>query len=544
MSKPILKINNFSLAYQNLGQSFPALKNITLEIASGEKVALVGPSGCGKSTLAKMLMGLIQQQIKTDGQILWNSEDLTKFSQRRWQEVRGKEIAMIFQDPLTSLTPHIQVGKTLTESLKVHNLLGNESRINKAVTLLEEVQIPKADQRAKQYPFEFSGGMRQRVMIGSAISCKPQLLIADEPSTALDVITQEHILSLLREVADHATEHAMILITHDLAIVDGLCDRVIVMEQGEIVEDRATKELIRDPQADTTKQLLAAVPSLNTPIFPKEMAKDAPSLLKVENINLIYQSSSGLFKKRTESTHAVKDVSFDVKKGEILGLVGQSGSGKSSLLRAILQLKPATSGHIFLDGKDIMGLTGEDLRQTRQTMQLVFQDPQASLNERMTIGDAIAEPLLNFKVCSKEEAKERSREMLKQVALDPNWYYRYPHQLSGGQRQRVCIAKALILKPQILLCDEPVSALDVHVQDEILKLLEELRETYGLTMIFITHDLTVVRRIADRIMIMKTGEIVETLGAKEFLEKATHPYSKQLIHAIPQIEVEINKDGN
>ena len=527
----VIDIKNLSVTYQGDTGSVNAVKSISFHLNKGEVLGIVGESGSGKSTVAKAIMRLLNEKHSSlTGDIHFKGQNLLALKQKAMNKIRGKDISMIFQNPMTSLNPYIKVWKQISETSRLHQGTAANQAKEIAINLLESVGIPDPANRSNQYPHEFSGGMRQRAMIASAISCEPDILIADEPTTALDVIIQAQVLRLMKEMLkEHDT--SMILITHDLGIVAGVCDRVLVMKDGEIVEEADVTKLYSKPAHDYTKNLLSAVPRIDQKRPAVQLKSDV--IMSIKNLSVEYLQSKGFFKRKSSAFHAVKNVSFDLHKGEVFGLVGQSGSGKSTLVRAILQLVESSTGEVMYEGQNILNYTAQQLRESRRKMQMIFQDPYASLNSRMTIRQIITEPLKNFNIVPANELNTEVARLLQLVSLQPEMASRFPHEFSGGQRQRICIARALALKPEILFCDEPVSALDVSIQADIIELLKKLKDEMGLSILFISHDLAVVKDLCDRVAVMNHGEIVELLPANEIYTNAKNDYTKSLLEAIP-----------
>jgi peptide/nickel transport system ATP-binding protein/glutathione transport system ATP-binding protein len=482
--------------------------------------------------------------------------DLAKGDQSMMRGVRGNEIGMIFQEPMTALNPVFTVGRQLTEGLKLHKNLSQSQADARALELLKQVRIPEAERRLKQYPHELSGGMRQRVVIAMALACEPRLLIADEPTTALDVTIQAEILALIDRLK-RETGTAVMFITHDMAVVAQLADRVVVMYRGNKVEEGPVEDIFANPQHEYTKALLAAVPKLGEmrgKALPEPMKllgqnqNDIASiqgtdevLLSVKNLTTRFDVKGGLLRRTVAQVHAVEDVSFDLCRGQTLSLVGESGCGKSSAGRSLLRLVEPQSGEIVLDGVNIRALQGEDLRNARQDMQMIFQDPFASLNPQMQLMDQVAEPLSNFGKRSKSEIKDRVGMLFDRVHLPRSFLRRYPHELSGGQRQRVAIARALALNPKLIIADEAVSALDVSVQAQVLNLMMELQADLGLSFLFISHDMAVVERVSHRVGVMYLGRIVEIGSRQQVFENPQHPYTQALMKAVPIADPTIRK---
>ncbi len=545
----ILQIKNLKVTYKSLLEEVEAVAGIDLDLYAGEALAIVGESGSGKSTVAYALMGLHdRKRVAVEGEILFNGQNILKNSTSQWQDLRGKEISMIFQNPMSSLTPYLTIGKQVMEPILRHTSKSVVTARKEAMDLLREVEIGDAEKSFSSYPHQFSGGMKQRVMIASAVSARPKILIADEPSTALDVIIQTKVLKLMKkELVKRGM--SLVFITHDLSVVAGLCDRVVVMYQGKIVETAPVKKLYAEPEHEYTKKLLSAVPRVDKKVDllvtegqysnTEETDGSIKSSLKkemiitIKNLHVEFKKRKGIFSSHKVITKAVSGLSLELYKGEVLGLVGQSGSGKSTLIRSIAGLVKSKSGSIYYDNMDILQANLNELRDIRRKIQMIFQDPYGSLNPRFVAGRIIAEPLINYGLMSMKDALKKARELMELVQLDPAWINRYPHEFSGGQRQRISIARALALGPEILLCDEPVSALDVLIQADVLNLLKDLKSRMNLTMLFVSHDLAVVRYIADRVAVMNMGRIVELKSSADIYSKAEHPYTQQLLDAIP-----------
>ncbi len=561
----LLSIKNLSIRFSNDGEESIAVKNSSIEINSGEMVAIVGESGSGKSVTALSLLKLLPKGTGISGELIFTKNeqpvDLLSIDDAAINKVRGKDIAMIFQEPMTSLNPVFTCGSQVMEAIQLHQKLSKKEARERTIALFEKVRLPDPAQMMKRYPHQISGGQKQRVMIAMAMSCNPSLLIADEPTTALDVTVQKTILDLLNELQQQ-NQMSVLLITHDLGIVADVADKIVVMYKGEIVEQGSTKEILSAPKHHYTRALLACRPAAHTkgerlPVVsdfldnkegsrkqderslkPEELQRieqvEPTAILKVEHLKVYFPVKKKLFSRDTDFFKAVDDVSFCVFKGETLGLVGESGCGKTTLGRTILQLTQPTEGKIILDGKDITSHKKSALRTLRKDLQIVFQDPYGSLNPRLSIGNAILEPLKVHGIFNdKNQRKEKVIELMEKVSLEPDHFNRYPHQFSGGQRQRICIARALALNPSFLIFDESVSALDVSVQAQVLNLLTDLKMEFGFTSIFISHDLSVVHYICDRIMVMNKGKIVEEGPASAVYHDPQNAYTKMLIAAIP-----------
>lgn len=543
MVMTLLTVTGLKVDFETPDGTVNAVKGISFGVSPGECVGIVGESGSGKSQSALAAMGLLAGNGKAEGSIRFGDTEMLTASTAQLRNIRGAEMSMIFQDPLTSLTPHMTVGAQMREILALHKGLKGAEANERCIEWLEHVRIPEAARRMEQFPHELSGGMRQRVMIAIAMLCGPKVLIADEPTTALDVTVQAQVLELMDELK-RETGTGIVLITHNMGVVARMCDRVIVMRYGEIVEQGTTDEIFYSPQHDYTKMLLAAVPRLDMPDPPGRPPlsaappADAEPILRVDDMKVHFpiQIKGGLFGKR-KPLKAVNGVSFDLKPGETLGVVGESGCGKSTLARGVLRLIPPTAGTVAWLGKDIAKASRGEMDGLRDELQIVFQDPLASLDPRMTIGASVAEPLLVHEPGLSRAGREaRVREILPRVGLDPGLINRYPHELSGGQNQRVGIARAMILKPKLVICDEAVSALDVSVQAQVVDLLIELQKEFGLSMIFISHDLAVVRQISHRVMVLYLGRIVELADRNAIYEDARHPYTQGLIAAVPNAD--------
>ncbi|MGO4404990.1 ABC transporter ATP-binding protein [Bosea sp. RAF48] len=505
-----------------------AMKDVSLELKAGEIVCVVGESGSGKSMTANAIMRLLPTGVAIErGRILFEGRDIAALSEAEMRKIRGAGIAMIFQEPMTALNPLRSIGDQIGEMLSIHTALDRRAIAARVQDLLTEVQIPEPERAAKAYPHELSGGQRQRAMIAMALALDPKVLIADEPTTALDVTTQAQILKLIRELQARKGT-AVLFITHDFGVVAEIADRVVVMQHGLVVEQGEPKTVLSRPSHPYTRQLIAAVPALKPP--PPRPLSDEP-ILTIENVSKTYRTG-GFLGRGQRVTHAVKNVTLALPKGATLGIVGESGSGKSTLARCIIRLIDPDAGAIRLKGEDLTKLSRSEMRARSRHIQMVFQDPFASLNPRRKVGDLVAQGLV-VNGMPRRQALERARELFGLVGLDPAAADRYPHEFSGGQRQRIGLARALALEPDVLVADEPVSALDVSVQAQVLKLLADLRERLGLSIVFITHDLRVASQVCDLVAVMKNGEVVEAGTVAEVFGQRKHPYTQALLASIP-----------
>ena len=532
MTDSLLTISNLDIALPEGSERTLAVENLSVDLAPGETLCIVGESGSGKSLTARALMGLLPApHVKVSrGTIDFCGEDLTQVSERRLREIRGSEISMVFQEPMTALNPVMTIGSQIDEIFRFHANMSAQQRRQRAVELLDSVQLPDPKQIVSAYPHELSGGQRQRAMIAMALALEPKILIADEPTTALDVTTQAQILKLISDMqAVHKT--GVLFITHDFGVVADIADRVAVMQYGRVVETGTVDKVLNHPEHPYTQALIASVPSL-TPRAARTRSDDIA--IETEELHKTFGGGRSFFGLGPPNrvVHAVKDVTVELRRGETLGIVGESGSGKSTLARCMIRLLDSDSGKIMIDGTNLRTLERAQMRPWRSKIQMVFQDPFASLNPRIKIGQIIAQgPMIQG--ASREEAEARTRELLGIVGLDERAFNRYPHEFSGGQRQRIGIARALALNPEILVADEPVSALDVSIQAQILKLLDEIRERMNLSMLFITHDLRVAAQVCDRLAVMRYGEIVETGATSDIFDEPQHSYTRDLLAAVP-----------
>ncbi len=537
-NKPILSVKNLSVAFRTGNAVVDAVRDISFDLYPGETLAILGESGSGKSVSASAIMGILDSPpgFLRSGKVVLDGVDILRQTRAERRRLMGKSIAMIFQDTLAHLNPVYSVGWQIAESFRTHlNLAKNEAN-DRAVRLLEQVGIPNAVRRAGDFPHQFSGGQRQRVMIAMALALEPKILIADEPTTALDVTVQAKILDLLIEMRNQR-DMGLIMITHDLGVAAEVADRILVMNDGEIVEHGVVSQIYANPKHSYTQKLLGAIPGLgNYRETQHDASKEsATPLLRVEDLTKHYITEKSLFSRRErEIVKACNNVNFDLYQGETLGIVGESGSGKTTVVNMLLKLIEPTSGSAQFKGEDIFTMQGQSLLNLRRQVQAVFQDPYASLNPRMSVLDIISEPwVIHSDVVEKRDYKDRVVELLQNVGMLPDHAERYPHEFSGGQRQRIAIARALALQPQIIVCDEAVSALDVSVQSQIIELLAKLRDERGLSYLFIAHDLPVVKELADRVIVMKAGEIVERGAVDKIFEHPQHAYTIELLAANP-----------
>ncbi|MFT5243082.1 MAG: peptide/nickel transport system ATP-binding protein [Psychroserpens sp.] len=561
MQKPkLLDIENLSISFSSEGIDKEIINNISYHLYSNEILGVVGESGSGKSVSSLAILGLLPKNISkiTEGSIVFDSQDMTTLASKQFQKIRGHKIAMIFQEPMSSLNPSMTCGKQVIEILLQHTILSKADAKTETMALFEKVKLPLPQRVYNAYPHEISGGQKQRVMIAMAIACKPKILIADEPTTALDVTIQNEIILLLKQL-QREEQMSIIFISHDLSLVSEIADRILVMYKGAIVEQGKVEQVFKFPEHLYTKALINSKPSMKTRLkqlptiddfinkttkadvvtseeraeIHKKIYAQKP-LLEVINLEKEFLSKSGWFSK-PESFKAVNNVSFKLYKGETLGLVGESGCGKSTLSNAILQLDKATAGSILYQGLDITKLSRSAIRKLRKDIQIIFQDPYASLNPRLTVGKAIMEPMEAHGIgTSEDDRQQRVLALLFKVGLDDTFFNRYPHEFSGGQRQRIGIARAIALEPQLIICDESVSALDISVQAQVLNLLNDLKSNFGFTYIFISHDLAVVKYMSDQLIVMNKGEIEEMDDADVIYNNPQKEYTKKLIHAIPK----------
>ena len=560
MSDSLLNINHITISARKEGQWTPIVHDSTFTLEQNEILGIVGESGSGKSVTSLAVMGLLPKGILqvTQGSIAFEGRDISQLTAKEMRNIRGNDIAMIFQEPMSSLNPSLKCGYQVEEILKEHTSLSQKEIKATVLSLFEKVKLPNPEKIYNHYPHEISGGQKQRVMIAMAIACKPKILIADEPTTALDVTVQKEIILLLKELQQE-TKMSIIFISHDLSLVSEIANRVLVMYKGNIVEQGEAGDIFENPKHTYTKALINSRPSLDvrlkrlptiqnyleetvdkTEVTPQQRREEheklygQPPLLEVINVEKEYVSSAGLFG-RDVKFKAVNNVSFKIYEGETLGLVGESGCGKSTLGNAILQLDKATAGSILYKGQDLTKLSVSSIRELRKEIQIIFQDPYSSLNPRITVGKAIMEPMKVHGLYKNDrERREKTIEILNRVGLGEEHFNRYPHEFSGGQRQRIGIARTIALQPKLIVCDESVSALDISVQAQVLNLLNELKENFGFTYIFISHDLAVVKYMSDQVLVMNKGEIEEMNEADALYEHPQKEYTKKLIEAIPK----------
>lgn len=544
--EPVLKVRDLHVSFTGRQEDFNAVRGVSFEVNRGETLGIVGESGSGKSVTARSIMRLLPSppSYVKEGIIEFLGDDLSLKTEKEMESIRGHGMGMIFQDPMTSLNPTKRIGYQISESIVKHMNVSKREARKEAVELLKLVGIQDCEARYDQYPHEFSGGMRQRVMIAIALACKPALLIADEPTTALDVTIQAQILKLMKDIQQRFGT-SIILITHDLGVVAEMCDRVAVMKEGEIVETGTVFDIFESPNHPYTKRLLHALPRLDERKKEKRVSQLREGidrtipLVQVTSLKQHFDSGKG------EVTKAVDDISFHIRPGETLGLVGESGSGKSTTGRAILRLNEPTAGEILYEGMAINRFSAKEMKAMRSHMQMIFQDPYSSLNPRFKVLDIIGQALDIHRLSkNKKERKQRVEDLLAMVGLEPEHAMRYPHEFSGGQRQRIGIARALAVEPDFIVCDEPLSALDVSIQTQIVKLLEDLQHRLGLTYLFIAHDLSMVKHISDRVAVMYAGKIVELAESEELYNNPLHPYTKSLLSAIPIPDPKVQRNKN
>ncbi|WP_170439464.1 ABC transporter ATP-binding protein [Ruegeria arenilitoris] len=559
MTDPVLSIRNLTVEIPTRHGIFKPVEHVTYDLHPGEIRGVVGESGAGKSMTGNAVIGLLDPPAHvSEGEVWLNGRRIDELDAEDKRRIRGKEIGMIFQDPLTSLNPLFTVGEQLVETIQLHLGLSASEAKKRAISLLDRVSIPDPADRFNQYPHQFSGGMRQRVVIALALCTEPSVLIADEPTTALDVSVQAQVLDLIKELAKER-QVGVILVTHDMGVIADTTDSVTVMYSGHVVESGTTDQILGAPKHEYTKSLIAAVPRPHTKVerFPvvnygerertfkiddlaahwdKTDLSKSGKLLEIESITKTFLQKGGLLPSQRKYFTAVDQVSFNIRDGEVFGLVGESGSGKSTVARMIGTLYPVDGGRVIFDGEDVTVMEAEALQAYRRQIQMIFQDPFSSLNPRMRVGDLVAEPIHHHKILPKPAIEPRVRELLDWVGLAKDAWRKYPHEFSGGQRQRICIARALATQPRFLICDEPTSALDVSIQAQILNILKDLQEHLGLTMLFISHDLPVVRQMCDRVGVMRHGKLLEVQETDALFEAPEHPYTRELLDLMPRLK--------
>ncbi|MBZ5616662.1 MAG: ABC transporter ATP-binding protein [Acidobacteriia bacterium] len=551
MADVVFNLKNFDVRFDTPEGEVYAVRRVGFDVREGECLGVVGESGSGKSQMFMGALGLLARNGLATGSVRYRGQEILGLPERKLNQIRGAKISMIFQDPLTSLTPHMHIGGQIIETLRTHQKMGQREAERRALDMLELVRIPEAARRMRQYPHELSGGMRQRVMIAMATVCGPDLLIADEPTTALDVTVQAQILEIMRDLRKRLNT-SVVIISHDMGVIASMCDRVLVMREGEFVEAGSADDIFYRPKHDYTRMLLEAMPRLDEPdsaqrpmVPPLADRESRPTILSVQDAKVYFPvRTSGLIFPKYKQLRAIDGVSFELKLGETLGVVGESGCGKSTLARAILRLLPATAGTVLWCGTNLDKTTVTELRRLRKDLQIVFQDPLASLDPRMTVGESIAEPLRTLRSdLSAVEITNQVRAAMEKVGLDPLSINRYPHEFSGGQNQRVGVARAVVLQPKLVICDEAVSALDVSIQAQIINLIIGLQTQLEMSLIFISHDLSVVRQVSHRVMVLYLGRIVELADRHTIYLDPRHPYTKALISAvlIPDPKIERSK---
>ena len=538
----ILSVDSLNVSFNTRGTIITAVKNLSFLLQKNEVLGIVGESGSGKSQTVLSLMGLLESNGAATGSATFKDKEILGLPDKELNKIRGNEIAMIFQDPMSSLNPYITIGEQMSGVLRQHSKDSKKEAKDRCVEMLSAVKVPNPDKRMEGYSFELSGGMRQRVMIATALLTSPDLLIADEPTTALDVTVQEKILDLILEVKERFLM-SVILITHDLGVVARTCDNVLVLKNGTKQEYGDTEQIFYSPEAEHTQELLLKSRELDRPLQKTESNVVLQTSATIKKLSVFFPISKNNFFSKTEHLKAVNNLSFDIKEGEILGVVGESGSGKSTLARSILKLQEPTSGSIVVFGQNILKMNSKQTKKFRKNIQVVFQDPFSSLNPRMTVSEILAEPLDSFfPKTKKREAIQKITRYLDDVGLEASFLGRYPHELSGGQCQRVAIARALISKPKLLVCDEAVSALDASIRSEIIELLLKLKQHKKLTMIFIAHDLVVVKNICDRVLVMKNGVLIEQGKTNTVFQNPSNQYTKDLLDSVPVPDPRLEKE--
>lgn len=547
---PVLSVRDLTTSFHTRGGWTSVARDVSFDISPGETLAIVGESGSGKSVTSMAIMGLLPHGTsRAEGRVRLEGREILNLQERDMQRIRGNQISMVFQEPMTSLNPVYTIGDQLAETLRARRRLSRSDARNAVRELLDQVRIPNAERRIDEYPHQMSGGMRQRVMLAMALAARPKVLIADEPTTALDVTIQREILELISDL-QMEIDMGVLFITHDMGVVAEIADRTLVMYRGDVVEQGATTEIFAAPRERYTRDLLAAVPRLGdmsgkpgpqrfsvadpaSDVSRQAIGAQGP-ILEVTDLSVHFPIRGGMLRRSPGAVHAVENVSFSLAAGETLSIVGESGCGKSTTGRALLRLTEPTSGQVKIDGTDMGGLSREALRETRRRAQMIFQDPYSSLNPRSTIGEALVEPFVAHAIGTVADGERKARGLLDRVGLQPDAMGRYPHEFSGGQRQRAAIARALMLDPRIIIADEAVSALDVSVKAQVCDLLLDLQESLGLSYVFISHDMAIVERVSHRVAVMYLGEIVEIGSRAQVFETPGHPYTRRLLDAVPR----------
>ena len=538
----MLSVNSLSVSFNTRGTIITAVNDLSFDLQKNEILGIVGESGSGKSQTVLSLMGLLESNGEASGSAIFKNKEILGLPDKELNKIRGNEIAMIFQDPMSSLNPYITIGDQMSGVLRQHRKYNKKEARDRCVEMLQSVKVPNPDKRIDGYSFELSGGMRQRVMIATALLTDPDLLIADEPTTALDVTVQEKILDLILEVKEKFLM-SVLLITHDLGVVARTCDNVLVLKNGIKQEYGNTDQIFYSPEAEHTQELLMKSREIDRPLQKTEPSTRSQTSADIKGLSVFFPMPKNSFLSKTEYLKAVNNLSFDIKKGEVLGVVGESGSGKSTLARSILKLQKPTMGSISLFGESILNMNKRQTKKFRKNIQVVFQDPFSSLNPRMTVSEILAEPLDSFfPKTTKTDATTMIARCLDDVGLGAGFLGRYPHELSGGQCQRVAIARALISKPKLLICDEAVSALDASIRAEIIELLLKLKQHNKLTMVFIAHDLAVVKKICDRVLVMQNGKLVEQGETSEVFQNPSNQYTKNLLDSVPVPDPRLEKE--
>lgn len=541
MSDALIEVKNLTTEFGSGDKVVKVVNDVSFNINKGETFVLLGESGSGKSITAMSMMRLLPAAARvTSGEVFLNGKDLFKIPERQMRDIRGAGIGMIFQEPQTSLNPVLTAGQQIQETLLRHKKMSSKEAAKRSIELLDAVGIPEPDRRINDYPHQFSGGMKQRIMIAIALACEPELLIADEPTTALDVTIQAQVLELLKQL-QRDTGMAILFITHDLGVAAQMADQIAVMKQGVIVEQKSMQDLFDNPEHPYTLQLFDAIPSWEKRVAEQGNVdtdkSEREQLLTVTDLKVHYPIRKGVFKRIVGHVKAVDGVSIDVHQGETVAIVGESGSGKTTMGKGILQLLQTTAGSATFNGQDLCKLDGDALRKQRSDIQIVFQDPYSSMNPRMMVRDILQEGMLAQHIGGSREERDRlTAQLLEQVGLLPEHQFRYPHEFSGGQRQRICIARALALKPKLIICDEPTSALDVSVQAQILALLKDLQQEYKISYLFITHNISVVEYIAHYVAVMYQGKIVEQGKVDQVLQNPQNEYTQKLLSAVPRVK--------